>query len=455
MTHRFSLIRGAVASLVFAAGAAQATNGYFTHGIGTHNKAMAGAGVAAPSQSIDAANNPAAGVLVGEKLDLGLAIFSPRRNYQTSESQLNGQFGSFTIGPNDIDSENEYFPIPYVAKNWKWQENQAITLVFYGRGGMNTEWKGGTATFDPDGPGPGGPMTFPGTYGAGDAGVDLSQAFLELAWSGQHGALSWGIAPIIAVQTFEATGVATFAPYTKTFAASGGTVMPENLTNNGHDWSWGYGLKGGLIWQASDVLSFGLVYQSRVVMEEFDKYSDLYARGGEFDIPASIRVGLSWKATDTLRLNFDIEHTQYGDIDAVGNSLAGLPNCPTAGFGGTDVESCFGGRNGAGFGWSDVTAYKLGGAWKPAGSQWTYRAGYSYAEQPIHSEDVAINIMAPGVIEQHITVGLSRERANGHEFSLSFMYAPSKTVSGTNFLDPTQRVELVMEQFELEFAYSF
>jgi long-chain fatty acid transport protein len=63
---------------MLASSQAMATNGYFTHGIGTHNKAQAGAGAASPEQAIDASNNIAAGVLVGDRLDLGLAIFSPR-----------------------------------------------------------------------------------------------------------------------------------------------------------------------------------------------------------------------------------------------------------------------------------------------------------------------------------------------------------------------------------------
>jgi long-chain fatty acid transport protein len=35
------------------------------------------------------------------------------------------------------------------------------------------------------------------------------------------------------------------------------------------------------------------------------------------------------------------------------------------------------------------------------------------------------------------------------------MYAPEKTISGPNYFDPTQKVELTMEQFELEVSYSW
>ena len=84
------------------AGSAFATNGYFTHGIGTKNKGMAGSGIAMPEDAIDIANNPAVSVAVGNHLVVGAALFSPTRKYQTSSSQLNGQFGAFTIGPNRL-----------------------------------------------------------------------------------------------------------------------------------------------------------------------------------------------------------------------------------------------------------------------------------------------------------------------------------------------------------------
>ncbi|MBT8446380.1 MAG: hypothetical protein KJO38_04470, partial [Gammaproteobacteria bacterium] len=235
--------RSALAAALLVSGNAMATNGYFTHGIGTHNKALAGAGVASPEHAIDAANNPAAGILVGDRFELGLAIFSPRREFNASASQVNGQFGAFTLSEGTTESGSEWFPIPYIAKSWSLDNDRAVTALFYGRGGMNTDYKGGSATFDPDGPGPAPVMTMPGTFGGGDTGVNLSQAFLELGYSFKAGDFSLGIAPVLAFQAFEIEGLRNFAGFTRTFAASGGTQFPSELTNNGVDYSWGYGLK--------------------------------------------------------------------------------------------------------------------------------------------------------------------------------------------------------------------
>jgi len=459
MTKLISLGRAALATAAFAAVPAMATNGYFTHGVGTHNKALAGAGDASPTQAIDVANNAASGVLMDESLDLGLAVFSPLREYTLTQSQLMGNFGAFSLGAGTVESDSNYFPIPYIAKNWRLSDTSALTVAFFGRGGMNTDYNSGSATFDPDGPGPAPIMTLPGTFGAGKAGVNLNQAFLEISYSIKVADnLALGIAPIFAYQMFEAEGVATFAPYTKSFAEAamqGQMAMPQNLTNNGSDGSFGYGLKVGAIWQATDRLALQVDYQSKLDMDEFGDYADLFAQKGGFDIPAVARAGLSYAATDAIKLHFDIEQTYYNDVDSVGNPLTSVGGCPTAGMGGMNIENCLGGNQGFGFGWDDVTVYQVGLEWAMPNSNVTWRFGYNYGEQPISEQNAVINILALATVEEHYTAGLSIERENGHQLSFAIMVAPSKSVSGPNLFDPTQQVTLTMDQFEFEFAYTF
>lgn len=448
----------ALVALMFA-GSALATNGYFTHGVGAKSKGMAGTGIGSDANMGPnvVASNPALAVFVDQNWEVGLSIFSPRRSYVASPSQANGQGGAFTIGSGEFDSSSEFFPIPYIAKNWRLENDRALTLMFFGRGGMNTDWDdaSASASFDPDGPGPAPVGTFPGTFGAGDAGVDLSQAFLALNYAKrQSDTFAWGVGPIFAVQAFEAKGVGSFAGFTRTFASSGGATFPSSLTNNGHDLSYGLGIGGGIWFGLSETVSAGLAYQSRIYMSEFDDYADLFAEAGDFDIPSSMKIGLSFQATDTLRLNFDIEHTRFSEVDSVGNALANIIACPTAGLGGTDVESCLGGDRGAGFAWDDVTTLKVGAHWV-ANDDWSWHFGFSTTEQPISGSDVLFNILAPGVVEQHFTVGVTRALPNNRDWTLSLMYAPEKSITGGNLFDPTQTIELKMNQFEIEFSYSW
>ena len=65
------------------------------------------------------------------------------------------------------------------------------------------------------------------------------------------------------------------------------------------------------------------------------------------------------------------------------------------------------------------------------------------------------NILAPAVIEDHVTVGFTRTRGENSEFSFALMYALDNSVSGINPFDPTQTITLEMRQWELEFGYSW
>ena len=476
MKARFLLTTVVVAALVLAVSSpAMATNGYFTHGVGTQSKGMAGTGVGSNADmgAIMSATNPALGAFVSDSWEIGLAVFSPQRSYTASESQLNGGFidlggcspttpefclPSHTITPGSIDSSSDFFPIPYVAKNWSFGNDSNFTAAFYGRGGMNTDWDdpNSSATSYLCGANPdGSPASGQGPYCAGVAGVNLSQAFLALNYSTKLGDnFAIGIGPVLAFQMFEAKGVSTFVPVTQTFAASGGTELPSSLSDNGDDTSFGYGLALGLWWGITDRFSVGLAYQSEMEMEEFGKYSDLFAESGSFNIPSSLKAGLSFVANETLRFNFDIDHTTYSDIKSIANPMVNMAGCPTLPLGGTDLESCLGGNNGAGFGWEDMTTYKAGVEWAQNQNN-IWRFGYSYGEQPIQSADVLVNLLAPGVMEQHITLGWTHILQSGSLWNVSFMYAPENTVSGPSFFDPTQTIDLKMSQFEFEVSFRF
>jgi long-chain fatty acid transport protein len=461
MNTRTRTVLGLGIALALAAGGASATNGYYMHGMGTKNKAQAGAGIADPQEVLILATNPAGIAFVPESIDAGLAIFSPMREYATSASQFNGGCMApgncaLTIGPNEIASQNEFFPIPHVAMNWALSDADHLAAAFYARGGMNTKWEGGTVTYDPyfgNNPSVTAPTTMPGTFGDGTAGVDLMQGFLNLTYARKFSEqFSLGASAIVAIQRFEARGLDNFAPFTRTFVASGMTQMPTNLSDNGHDMSYGYGASVGFQWNPSDMFSFAAGYTTKMSMSEFDDYADLFAEEGGFDMPSTWQVGVAFRPNDAWTLMFDVQDIKYSDAPSVSNGIANLFSCPS--LGGTDLEGCLGGRRGAGFGWDDMTVYKLGASWDYSDT-WTWRAGFSTTDQPIPESEMTFNILAPGVMEEHFTVGFTQKLDNGNEVNLSFMYAPEVEVKGPQNFDPSQQVTLKMQQVELELSYSW
>jgi len=295
------------------------------------------------------------------------------------------------------------------------------------------------------------------------------QAFLEVTYARSAGEnFTWGVSGIGVMQLFSARGLAAFAGFTETFASSivtgGGPVPVPNLTNNGHDQAYGYGGKVGFQWDMTEKVAFAASYQTKISMGKFKDYSDLFAGGGAFDIPADLKFGVTFRPNKGLALNFDVEQIWYGDIDAISNPVRNVYACPTAGLGGTDLSSCFGGANGGGFGWDDMTVYKIGAQWS-SGNDWTWRAGFSHADAPMPENEVMFNILAPATIEDHLTFGFTRALPSGNEWSMAFLYAFNNKITGPaspmnpfesgNPFDPTQSIAIDMDQWEIEFAFGW
>jgi long-chain fatty acid transport protein len=444
MTTRSKLLTTALILLGLPA-TAWATNGYFSHGTSVAEKGLAGAGVAYSQDTLSASNNPAGMVWQGARYDIGAAIFSPMRSYSSKGGPTSGcgpAGCSFSIGDGDqsIDSENEAFLIPQFGYNWVIDPDRTIGLSVYGNGGMNTEYEGGSATvFD----GIGSFNQLPGTFGDGTAGVDLSQLFVSTTYAAKISeSSSWGISAIVAYQRFEAKGLGNFGGFSSD---------PDNLTNNDHDTSTGLGLRFGFQSEVSPGIRIGAAYQPEIDMSEFDDYSGLFADDGDFDIPSNFTLGVTVDVGSSGMLFADIQQINYEDVAAVSNSIDKLGNCTPGATGGTG-DGCLGGSDGAGFGWEDMQILKLGYQWQDG--KMTWRVGYSTGDQPIPDSEVVFNILAPGVVEEHFTFGFTRDLDSKSSINFAAMYAPSNSVKGTNTFDPSQDIEIEMDQYELALSYS-
>ena len=452
-----SLITIAVSGLLMSS-ASYATNGYFGHGYSTKEKALAGAGVALSQDSLAIANNPAGIAGMGERMDIGAAIFNPNRSYTVTGGPSNAfdpntGAPTFSIGPGSVDSNSEYFFIPHFGYNWQLDSVSSVAFAAYGNGGMNTNYKGGTATyFD----GTSSFVTTPGTFGAGSTGVNLAQLFLNLSYAKKINAdHSVGAGLVFAYQMFKADGLGTFTPY---------STAPANVTNKSDDTSTGFGAKFGWQGKVSPTVTLGASYQTKFNMSEFDDYSGLFAEDGDFDIPATLTVGGVIEMSDTSKLLVDVQTIYYSDVDSIANGISNLTGaCIPAGtptFNPTPVSAggsgsgagCLGGSSGAGFGWDDMTVIKIGYQWMVDDNTW--RVGISHGSQPIPDSEVLFNILAPGVMETHLTFGFTMPMANDSEFSFSGMYAPNNEVSGASPFDPAQTITLEMDQIELQATYS-
>jgi len=244
----------------------------------------------------------------------------------------------------------------------------------------------------------------------------------------------------------------------------------NKLTNNGHDDAYGLGFKLGYLGQLTEKLSVGASYQTMVYMSEFDKYAGLFAEQGDFNIPSTWTVGLAYQANEDWVFAADFKRINYEDIASVSNPMDPMALAPMFpdGAGGYVPNPGYvplGSDEGAGFGWEDINVIKVGAEYSGIDT-WTLRAGYSHCDQPIQKSEVMFNILAPGVMCDHFTLGFSKALGeNGKAIHFAAVYAPECSVKGNNPMDfgmdssgnmfPNQTIEIKMNQIEFEIAYSF
>jgi long-chain fatty acid transport protein len=447
MTCRLSGITVAVLAGLFTSSAAFATNGYFSHGYSTKEKGLAGAGTAYSQDSLAAATNPAGMAFIGERMDIGLQLFSPSpRSYTVTGNVLppppapgsnpNVPFGSgINAQPGaEVESDRDFFLIPSFGYNWVLDNGSTVGVSVYGNGGMNTDYPASSTPFGA------------GTFGSGDTGISLAQLFTNVSFTKKvkekH---AIGASVIVAMQRFYAKGLDNFAAF---------SVDPNNMTGNRRSDSYGAGLKLGYQGEVAEGFRVGVSYQSKISMGEFDEYKGLFAEGGDFDIPSTYNVGVSYDVTDTSIFIADIQRINFTDVASISNPVNnGFTQCIPAPFspsGSAQGAGCLGGSNGMGFGWEDMTIYKIGYQFDVGDN--TFRVGYSHTDQPIPESETLFNVLAPAVIEDHFTAGMTMHIAENQELDFAAMYAPSSSVKGPNPFDTDPNTGVSQSQVEIEMS---
>jgi long-chain fatty acid transport protein len=135
---------------------------------------------------------------------------------------------------------------------------------------------------------------------------------------------------------------------------------------------------------------------------------------------------MSWQASPQLVIAADVTQINFSKINSVGNPLRFPPG----------PGLMLGNNNGSGFGWDDMTVYKIGVAYD-LNKEWTVRAGYNHGDQPIPSSQTFFNILAPATVEDHLTLGATWRLASGGEVTFAYMHAFEETVKGSGSIPNT------------------
>ena len=417
-----------------------ATNVYFLIGFGAKSRAMGGTGVANNTGGMAAAFNPATMIDSDSQFDIGGELFIPPRSVTHQ---------SATLGFTDERSNHDLFLIPSMGGTLKYGKDTTLGFAFIGAG-LKTEYD---QTVNSDScnavnsgsvPGylPGGcPPTFYdpniSISPSPEAGVELIQMQLIPSFAKRvHKNHTIGGSLVFAAQYFRAEGLGAFGDL-------GFTSSPGFLTDMGWEHTFGRGYRLGWLGNfMDDTLKVGVNYSSRVWMGKFERYQNLFAEQGDFDIPENYSIGIAYDVNPAWTVAFDIQRINYSNVASVGNPgpatdaanvNAGIlfALCPT------DPTPCLlGGPQGLGFGWVDQTIYKFGVDWK-YNEKFNFRAGWNYAESPIPETEVLFNMLAPATPEHHLTFGGGYNFTENVTLDANVMIAFVNTIRGPTAFGPT------------------
>lgn len=180
------------------------------------------------------------------------------------------------------------------------------------------------------------------------------------------------------------------------------------------------GFNAGVLWKPITELQFGATYRSATTVD-FDGSTDLSSEvinahqdaTADFKFPQSIVVGVSWRPTPVWNLEFNLDWTDWNQLDSVTIHQAPLPD------GGLILN------------WESSFYYEFG-VTRYLSHGWSVSAGYIFNENSVPDSNYQ-----PLVADQNrhfVSVGVGYQGKHfGVDLAYQFGYGPSRTVEGSAY----------------------
>lgn len=429
-----------------------AINGVFDYGYGQINRGMGGAGTAMPQDAYATIINPSGINEVKHNFDAGVAIYFPDlyADYGAGTAAFIPSVKPLAGAPGKFDSEMPVFFMPDAAYVFHQDQKNHFGLSASSIGGFGSKYqtdKNASVFVAP----PVGPAVAPahGLFGDGTVYSSLKIGSLNASYNhviDQY--FSFGVTLSYYVQAFESRGSAGLAAFSRRSLLAGTGVAPitaaPNISNNGTDYNHGVGATIAATIKPLSNVTLAFSATPTVKMTKMKEYKDLLVNNGELDIPGRYVAGIRYQANDKLDLVTDIVRIMNSQVDTYRNNSRSLfdGRC-AAGSAVLAPDQCMGGKDGPGFGWSNQTIIKVGGAYKLTAKD-TLRLGLSYGNKIGHSKDIIVQTFAPGAAAEWITsAGYSRNMRN-YKLNSFVTFIPKQTLSGYNELSANnaQKIEV-------------
>jgi len=183
-------------------------------------------------------------------------------------------------------------------------------------------------------------------------------------------------------------------------SGTAGNGTPTTNSNPGTvDVAYGAGFQIGGVWDVYPTVTLAADYHSRVYMQRFQKYKNVF--NSTVDRPATASIGMDYKYSPETIIALDFKHI-------MNDAIATMNVTPANG----------------GFGWDNVNVIMLG-AQHQLNDDLQIRAGWNYGNSPIADDRTFANVLFPAIVEHHFTAG-GTYKMDALEFGLSAYVTPTR-----------------------------
>ncbi len=435
---------------VIAAPPSSATNGMALSGYGPVATSLGGASQAYYNGNFGAINNPATLSLTdaGGRLEVGANVM-----------HVNAQ--TWDTGKRPVSSTAEWFVMPnvsYIRNDGNW----SYGIGGFSQGGLGADY--GTGTFLSRTPLTGVPtglrdksqlmigrLIFPVAVQASDrlslgASVDLVYGSLTVEQSMPIWAMMDMMLPplrTLGVATLRHLSPVTIGRMLGTGLPSYGHMDFQNLNN------WGYGGQVGLTFKASDTLTLGASYQLETRLGDLKGDAGMQLGSGvlhtsipgearieDFQWPATLKLGVAYRASDDLLLVADIKRYYWSDV----LDTFKVRYAVDAG-GHIDVDMYQK--------WKDQTVFSIGGEYT-LNPNVKVRAGFNYGKNPIPSS--YLQHLGEAITEYHLMLGAGCKLGEGGDLDLAYTHSFKSSETNSS---PLVGLTSSLSQDSLNLSYSY
>jgi len=357
-----SFIFGAAAVITAVAPVKQAsaTVGALPLCVGTYKCGMAGAGMTIASDPTAAAINPALAARMGNSAIISAGWFHAEveRDY-SRVPQTGSLFGNATGGKQKSKASD--FLNMSMGVNYRYNDDIGLNISMYPGAGGATDWDnsrtrtgGGTNTYGDD----------------RQMRWRMMNLQIGLAYA-PNDTSSYGLGVVLARSDMKTNSI---------YGATPSGALTPNANPQVVDKANGAGFQIGGVWDIGDRFTVAADYHSKVWVERFKKYTNVF--NSTVDRPATLSLGMDLDVRDDTTVALDFKHIFHSGI----GTFQGEPGAE------------------GGFGWKDVNMVMLGVEHQTT-EDLKLRAGFSYNSSPIDEKHIFANTLLPAIVTTHYTVG--------------------------------------------------